>query len=70
MKLIKLTSLHDKQPIYINVDVIGHFYEVEAEIDRVGRVVKARHVRIGVTTHNNGGFQVTESEKQILNLLR
>lgn len=69
MRLIKLTPLHNNQPIYINVDMIGHFYEVEAEIDRVGRVVKARHTRIGATTHNNGGFQITESVDQILKLI-
>ena len=59
----------NKKPIYINIDAIGHFYEVEAEIDRVGRVVKARHVRIGALSHNNGGFQVTESIKKILKLI-
>ena len=65
MWVIKVTSLQDKQPIYINIDMIGHFYEVEAEINNVGRVVKAKHTVIGTTTHNNGGFKVTESIEEI-----
>lgn len=65
MWAIKVTSLQDKQPIYINVDMIGHIYEVAAEIN-YGRVTKEKHTRIGVTTHNNGGFSVTESISEVL----
>ena len=64
MHLIKVTSLSTKTPIYINIDAIGHFCEVEAEIE-YGRVKKEKHTVIGTTTHNNGGFRVTESVKEI-----
>ena len=53
MKIIKLTSLQDKQPIYINAECIGHFYEVSEKLS-YGRVEKQKHTRIGVITHNNG----------------
>lgn len=68
MNIIKLTSLNDKSSIYINVDHIGHFYEVEEKI-QYGRVEKEKHTRIGVTTHNNGGFEVKESVEVIISLL-
>jgi hypothetical protein len=67
MKVIKLTNL-EKKPIYINIDMIGHFYEV-AETMSYGSVDKPKHTRIGVTTHNNGGFSVSESIEKILKLI-
>jgi hypothetical protein len=67
MKIIKLTSV-DKSAIYINVEHIGHFYEIEPKIE-YGRVTEAKHTRIGVTTHNNGGFKVIESVDKIIKIL-
>ena len=67
MRIIKLTNLQQK-PIYINIDAIGHFYEVKEEIE-YGRVKTEKHTRIGVTTHNNGGFSVIESVEEILKLI-
>ena len=67
MKIIKLTS-PDKSPIYINVEHIGHFYEVADKMD-YGRVTEAKHTRVGVTTHNNGGFKVIESVDKIIKIL-
>ena len=64
MKIIKLTNL-DKTHTYINVDMIGHFYEV-AETSSYGSIDKPKHTIIGVTTHNNGGFRVIESVDQII----
>jgi uncharacterized protein YlzI (FlbEa/FlbD family) len=64
MKIIALTNLQGKT-IYINPDHIGHMYEVEDKID-YGRVMEPKHTKIGVTTHNNGGFQVKESAKEII----
>ena len=69
MRIIKLTSLQDKKPIYINIDVIGHFFEIKEEI-KYGRVEKAKHTRIGALTHNNGGFSVVESVKEIIELIK
>ena len=68
MKVIKLTNL-DKEPIYINVEHIGHFYEV-VEKSSYGSIDKPKHTTVGVTTHNNGGFKVTESIEQILKLIK
>jgi len=68
MRIIKLTNLN-KKPIYINVDAIGHLYEIEAEIE-YGRVKTEKHTRIGATTHNNGGFSVIESVKEIFDLIK
>ncbi len=69
MRLIKVTPLKGNTPIYINIDMIGHFYEVE-ETRSYGSVDKPKHSRIGVTTHNNGGFEVKESEEEILTLIK
>jgi len=70
MKVIKLTKLTnlDEKSIYINIDMIGHFSEV-AETRSYGSVDKPKHTTVGVTTHNNGGFRVTESVEQILKLI-
>ena len=68
MKIIKLTSLKGNTPIYINIDQIGHLYEVE-ETSSYGSVDTPKHTRIGVTTHNNGGFEVKESIEEIIKYL-
>ena len=65
---IKLTNLKDKQPIYINVDCIGHVYTEKPKIEH-GRVEKEAHTVVGVTTHNNGGFQVLETPNEIFSML-
>ena len=67
MKIIKLTSV-DKTAIYINVEHIGHFYEVADKME-YGRLKEEKHTRIGVTTHNNGGFKVIESVDKIIKIL-
>lgn len=64
MDFIKLTNLNDKQPIFINPAFIGHIFE-EPEKFNYGRVEKGAHTVVGCTTHNNGGFKVTETAKQI-----
>ena len=70
MKIIKLTSSNDKKPIYINLDMIGHFYDVE-ETQSNG-IVKAqnKHTRVGVVTHRNGGFEVVEDSNRIIKLIQ
>jgi len=67
-RFIKLTNLKDKQPIYINVDCIGHVYTEKPKIEH-GRVEKEAHTVVGVTTHNNGGFQVIETPNEIFIML-
>ncbi len=65
MKIIKLTSLSTKKPIYLNADMIGHFFEVAQKLE-YGRVDKEKHTKVGVVTHNNGGFEVVESVDEII----
>jgi hypothetical protein len=69
MKFIKVTSLSNKKPIYINVEEIGHFYRVPEKIE-YGRVEKEEFTRIGVTTHNNGGFEIIETPEMLLKLIK
>jgi hypothetical protein len=67
MRLIKLTPFHTKTPIYINVDMIGHLLEVEeTEYNRVTK----KYTSVGHLTHNNGGFRVIESIKEIFDLIK
>ena len=64
MWVIKVTSMHTKTHIYINVDMIGHMYEVEADIN-LGATTVPKHTVIGAITHGNGGFKVLESLEEI-----
>jgi hypothetical protein len=68
MKIIKVTSLKDKKPIYINVEQIGHFYIVPEKMS-YGSVDEVEHTRLGITTHNNGGFAITETPKKLMELI-
>ena len=68
MKFIRLTSLKDSNPVFINPDFIGHLYQVP-EKRSYGSVDEVEHTTVGVTTHNNGGFRVIEDVKQILKLI-
>lgn len=67
MRLVKLTSL-DGNHIYVNIEHIGHICQV-FEDSEYGRVKTQAHTRVGVTTHNNGGFKVAEDIEQILKLI-
>ena len=68
MKLIKLTSANNTGDIYINVEHIGHMYEVKDKMV-YNSIEKKAHTKIGVVTHNNGGFEVTETVKQIVKII-
>ena len=68
MKMIKLTSNSDGESIYINVEHIGHMYEVKDKMV-YNSVEKKAHTKIGVVTHNNGGFEVKETVKQIVKII-
>jgi hypothetical protein len=67
-KIIKVTCFKEKGSIYINVEQIGHFYQVLEEI-KYGRVEEKAHTRLGVTTHNNGGFQIVETPEELMELI-
>jgi|688.fasta_scaffold00693_77 hypothetical protein len=68
MKIIKVTSLKDKSSIYINVEQIGHFFRVPKRMN-YGRVEEEENTRVGVTTHNNGGFSIVETPETLLKLI-
>ena len=70
MKLIKLTTFYDglEEPLYVNPNHIGHMYHVPAESE-YNRLRKREHTRLGITTHNNGGFEVLETPEQIIKLI-
>ena len=67
MKFIKLTSIEGGL-IVVNVAHIGHLYPINEKVE-YGRVAKKAHTRLGVTTHNNGGFSVTETVDEIISLI-
>lgn len=70
MKLIKLTTFYGgvEEPLYLNPNQIGHMYSYPAEKEYNG--IKNQEItRIGITTHNNGGFEVLESVEQIIKLI-
>ena len=70
MKLIKLTTFYKgiEEDLYVNPNQIGHMYTCSAEY-KYGHLEKPKHTRIGITTHNNGGFEVLESVEQIIKLI-
>ena len=68
MKMIRLTSIKDSKPVFINPDFIGHLYQVPEKVS-YGRVDEEAYTVVGVTTHNNGGFRVAEDVEQILKLI-
>ena len=68
MTLIKLTSSVDGKPVYINIECIGHFYQVKAKVE-YGKETKSAYTKVGVTTHNNGGFEIAEDIDQIVKLI-
>ena len=67
MKFIRLTNTKGNL-VVVNVAHIGHFYPVDEKVE-YGRVVEKAHTRLGVTTHNNGGFRVTETVDEIMKLI-
>lgn len=71
MKLIKLTSSRDNNPIYININEIGHIYEGEKHIMNCkgGGFEMEKFTTVGVKTHNDG-FSVKETPEEILEKIR
>ncbi len=71
MKLIKLTSYSDNNPIYININEIGHMYE--GKISKMnckgGGFEIDKFTTVGVKTHNDG-FSVKETPEEIIEKIR
>jgi hypothetical protein len=57
LRFIALTSLHNKQTIYLNVSMIGDIWQGDG------------FSSVGHLTHNNGGFKVTQDVEEILELM-
>jgi hypothetical protein len=66
MKIIALTSNVDGKLLYINVDTIGHVYDV---VKKVQYEEDKKFTKVGTTCHNNGGFEVMENAKTILKMI-
>ena len=60
MKTIKLTNANGGGAIYINIEQIGHYYDNKTK----------NNTTVGVTTHNNGGFNVKETAIEIYKMIR
>jgi hypothetical protein len=67
MRFIRLTNMKGNL-IVVNVAHIGHLYPVGEKVE-YGRTIEIAHTIVGVTTHNNGGFKVTETVDQIMKLI-
>ena len=65
MKFITLMSYSERRPIVINVETIGHIYEVE----KIEYNKTEKYTVVGTTCHNNGGFKVTQSADDIIDLI-
>jgi hypothetical protein len=63
---IKLTSHGTQKDIFINPDMIGHIYE---RTEKTASQIIKTYTKIGIITHNNGGFEVTESVEEVLKLI-
>jgi hypothetical protein len=66
MKIIALTSNSTGETIYINIDTIGHIYDV---VKKVRYEEDKTYTKVGTTTHNNGGFEVKENAYTILKMI-
>jgi hypothetical protein len=63
MKFITLT-MESSDPVRINIRLIGHYFPV-VYTDNYRKVDKRFCTRVGVLTHNNGGFDVKETPEEI-----
>jgi hypothetical protein len=66
MKIIALTSNLDGKLVYINVDTIGHIFDVEKKESYEKHEI---YTVVGTTCHNNGGFKIKENTKTILKMI-
>jgi hypothetical protein len=66
MKFVKLTSINNDEPIYINIEIIGH---VGKTLDLRKNIYDPIEIYTEVGTCNNFKFMVTESIDEVLKLL-
>jgi hypothetical protein len=65
MSIIKLTSYHNNEPIFMNKEMIGHFYEYKAE----NGGTSFQYTIVGCLSHTNGGLKVKETPNEIITML-
>jgi hypothetical protein len=73
MTFIKLTNCHNRtspKSVYVNIEQIGHMYQVTKKIEYSNPEQNFTHTILGVTTHNNGGFDILETPEEILELIK
>lgn len=62
VKFIKLTNIfniNNPRPVYLNIEMIGDISRYKENITKVG-----------ILTHNNGGWNVSETPEEILELIK
>jgi hypothetical protein len=68
MKLIKLTSHKNDEPIYININKIDYFYERQmGDKYYEGKPITEKLTRVG---HNGSVSEVKETPKEIIELIQ
>jgi hypothetical protein len=67
-KFITLTSISKNIEIFVNVDYIGHLYRIP-EHTKCG-VESPGYTKVGVVTHNDGGFVVKESVDEVMEKIK
>ena len=63
MKFIELTLYTNNIRIFVNVEMIGHFYRAETNNKQHA------YTDICLLTNNNGGMKVKESVNEIIQLI-
>ena len=63
MKFIELTLFANNIRIFVNVEMIGHFYRAETNNKQHA------YTDICLLTNNNGGMKVKESVNEIIQLI-
>jgi hypothetical protein len=69
MKFIKLTSIVNNKPVFINPATIGHLFETTNTNHAAFRKPPI-YTSVGTTCQNNGEFKVTESIDEILKMIK
>lgn len=73
MKFIKLTNCYNRTSpkiVYVNIEQIGDMYQVTEKIEYSQTDEEFTYTILGVTTHNNGGFEILETPEEILELIK
>ena len=70
IEFIEVTSSKHGGKIFINPQMLGHISTYVQTGKYVGEVEGRRVTTLGVTTHNNGGFNVLETPEEIIEKIK